>query len=112
MLTVDTLREYGADTDDAIERCMGKEDFYIMLVGKAIDDGRFRTLRDAIELKDYEAAFEAAHMLKGMLSNLALRPLEEPVKEITELLRNRTDTDYNSLLDAIDAQRARLEALR
>ena len=51
-------------------------------------------------------------MLKGMLSNLALRPLEEPVKEITELLRNRTDTDYNSLLDAIDAQRARLEALR
>ncbi|MBO6147268.1 MAG: Hpt domain-containing protein [Lachnospiraceae bacterium] len=111
MLTLDKLKEYGADTEDALARCMGKEDFYLMLVGKAVEDSNFKSLRDAIETKDYDGAFSAAHALKGIVSNLSLTPLSKPVIEITELLRSRTDTDYTELLADIDEQKSRLEEL-
>ena len=38
MLTIDALKEYGADTDDALARCMGNQDFYFKLIGKALED--------------------------------------------------------------------------
>ena len=56
-------------------------------------------------------AFEAAHALKGVLGNLSLTPLYEPVQEITELLRNRTEMDYTPLLETILEQRKILEGL-
>ena len=112
MLTVDALKAFGADTEDAVARCMGKEDFYLMLVNKAIDDTNHEKLRDAVARKDYEAGFSAAHALKGIITNLSLTPMVRPVTEITELLRNNTDTDYSGLLDDIEAQRSKLEALR
>lgn len=47
------------------------------------------------------AAFEAAHALKGITGNLALVPLYEPIVEITELLRARQEIDYADLLSGI-----------
>ena len=38
MITIDSLREYGANEDEGLARCMGKEDFYLMLVTKAAED--------------------------------------------------------------------------
>ncbi|MCR5746584.1 MAG: Hpt domain-containing protein [Lachnospiraceae bacterium] len=111
MLTLDKLKEFGANTDEALARCMGKEDFYIMLVGKAVADKNFKGLRDAIEANDLEEAFAAAHALKGILSNLSLTPILNPVLEITEHLRNKTEMDYNDLVTEIEKQKERLEAL-
>ncbi len=111
MLTLDKLNEYGANTEEAVARCLGKEDFYIMLVGKSLEDVNFKNLRDSLEAKDYEGAFAAAHALKGIMSNLSLTPILNPVTEITELLRSRTDTDYTGLLKEIEDQKAKLEAL-
>ena len=53
-------------------------------------------------------AFESAHALKGMYSNLSLTPLTAPISEMTELLRAGTDTD---LLNEAKAQFERLCAL-
>ena len=39
--------------------------------------------------------------LKGVLGNLAITPLFEPMSEITELLRVKEDADYPALVDAI-----------
>jgi hypothetical protein len=36
MLTIDKLREFGADVDEGLSRCMKMEDFYIGLVKKAV----------------------------------------------------------------------------
>ena len=43
--------------------------------------------------------------MKGVLGNLSLTPLSEPVMEITELLRSRTEMDYTPLLTKIMEQR-------
>ncbi len=111
MITLDALKEYGADTDDALERCMNNADFYIMLVGKSLDDANFEKLKEKINEKNYEEAFSAAHALKGVVTNLSLTPLARPVIEITEALRAGEDRDYSALVTEMDEQLARLKAL-
>lgn len=108
MLSIETLKEYGADVDEALVRCFGKEEFYLKLVKMILDEPSFGLLDKALAENDLDAAFEAAHGLKGVISNLSLKPLLEPVLEITELLRARTDMDYSELLGKINKEKERL----
>ena len=98
MMTIDSLRAFGADVDAGLTRCLNKEDFYLMLVNKAREDQKLTELAQQLGDRNLDAAFETAHALKGMYANLSLTPLTEPVSEMTELLRKRTDTDYSALL--------------
>lgn len=111
MITIEKLRNYGADVDDGLRRCFNAEDFYLELVKSVVPDTRIDALDAAINANDLDTAFELAHALKGMYGNLSLTPLCEPVIEITELLRNRTETDYSSLMEKIKAERDRFVAL-
>lgn len=111
MLTIESLRDFGANVDEGLIRCMGKEEFYLMLVGKVLADDRLTQLEQQLRDKDLAAAFETAHALKGMYANLSLNPLTVPISEMTELLRNRTDTDYAALLAEAKAQFERLCSL-
>lgn len=111
MINIDVLKQFGADTDDGLSRCMGNEAFYFKLIGKVVEDKNFQALEDAVAAKDLDKAFEAAHSLKGVLGNLALTPIYEPVYEITELLRKRTDIDYAPYLEKIKAKKDELTGL-
>ena len=108
MLTIEKLRAWGADVDEAMARCLNNEAFYLRLVDKALQDPNFERLKDAIASGDLDKGFDAVHALKGVLANLALTPILVPVREITELLRSRTQTDYSLLLARIDEEKARL----
>jgi len=110
MLTIEKLRAWGANVDEAMARCLNNEAFYLRLADKALQDPNFDRLKEAVAAGDLDRAFEAAHALKGVLANLALTPILDPVLEITELLRSRTQTDYAPLLARIDEQKARLLA--
>ena len=101
MITIEKLNEYGADTKDGLARCLGMEEFYLKLVNTMIADENFGKLDAAIEDGDVKKAFEAAHALKGVLANLSITPLYEPMSEITELLRAKEAVDYQPLVDAI-----------
>ncbi|MCR4562017.1 MAG: Hpt domain-containing protein [Bacilli bacterium] len=108
MLTVEAMQNYGADTATGISRCANKDTLYLRLVKMVpINDG-FEKLYAAIEAKDLEAGFQAAHGLKGILANLSITPLLDPVVEITELLRNKTDADYSPLIEKIKEERNKL----
>ena len=111
MLTIDALKQFGANTDEGLTRCMGNEGFYFKLIGKVVEDKNFAALESAIAEKDLDAAFEAAHSLKGVLGNLSLTPIYEPVYEITELLRARSDIDYAPFLKTINEKRNELIGL-
>lgn len=104
MITLNKLIDYGADVKDGLRRCMNKEDFYLKLINKSLDDNRLTELEHQIRIKDYYSAFETAHTLKGMYSNLSLTPLTVPISKMTELLRNETDTDYTALLEEAKTQ--------
>ncbi len=111
MLTVETLRDYGADTETGMKRCMGNEALYIRLVGSISSDPGFDKIEEAIKAGDLDAAFETAHALKGVLGNLSLTPLYDKASEITELLRERKEMDYGPMLDALKASREELAGL-
>ena len=112
MVTVETLKAYGADVDAGVARCMGLTDFYLRLVNMEMNDGNFTLLSDALARGDARAAFEAAHALKGAVGNLALTPLYGPICEITEKLRHQTAMpDTGDLLPRIQEALAALKAL-
>lgn len=104
MLTIDNLREYGANVDEGLTRCMNNEAFYIKLVTMVTNDKKLTQLEEQLAANDLGAAFETAHALKGMYANLSLAPLSDPIGEMTELLRSKTDTDYSALLSEAKKQ--------
>ncbi len=111
MIDINSLREFGADVDSGLACCMNNEAFYLKLVEKSLGDPAFDNLKRAISEKDLDAAFDAAHGLKGVMGNLALTPIYDPIVEITELLRSRTDMDYNDLVEVICSKKEELSGL-
>ena len=112
MLSIDTLQQFGANTREGLGRCMNNETFYLRLVNMGLDDASFDRLEAALRNDDRKAAFEAAHALKGVMGNLALTPLYEPISELTELLRGESGADCRALLETVLERRAALAALR
>jgi HPt (histidine-containing phosphotransfer) domain-containing protein len=111
MITIDMLKEYGADVNVGLSRCMGNEALYLRLVSTIPAEEHFGKLKDSIEAGDLAAAFENAHALKGVTGNLSLTPLYTPLVTITELLRAREETDYSDLLSEIILQKDKLKQL-
>ena len=111
MMTTEFLRNWGANVDEALVRCLNNETFYLTLVNKSLQDPSFEKLRTSCESGDLDKAFDAAHALKGVMANLALTPILRPVQEITELLRARTAADYAPYLNEIEARRSELLSL-
>lgn len=112
MLTIDALRQYGANVPEGLGRCMNNESFYLRVVNMSLDDANFEKLTAAVEKNDRKEAFEAAHALKGVFGNLALTPIFEPASELTELLRGGEDVDMKAYLDRIIQKRDALISLR
>ena len=100
-MTINDLITFGADTQEGLKRCLNNEGFYLRMVQKMPGDANFQKLYDAMAAGDQDAAFDAAHSLKGALGNLALTPIFAPVAELTELLRAHSRQDCTALLETI-----------
>lgn len=107
-MTIDSLRDFGANVDEGLERCMGMEDFYLEMIEMGLSDERFENLGPAFESGNLDDAFELVHALKGVIGNLALSPLYNTICELTEHLRSREQIDYKPLYDKLMAQRKEL----
>lgn len=112
MLTIENLKNFGADVDEGVKRCVNNENFYLKMVNKAVaNQAMLDSLIQAISEHNLDNAFETAHALKGIYANLALTPILAPLSEIVDLLRNRTDTDYTPYMEAIKKQMEELRNL-
>ncbi len=105
MITLDVLKSLGVDTDKGLAMCMGNEALYLKLVNSVPTEKRFDDLAKAIDEGNLDAAFDAAHALKGVLGNLSLTPLYDKIAEITELLRGKADADYKGLMAELISKR-------
>ena len=111
MITIEKLNSFGANAAEGLARCFENESLYLRLVSTIPDDAVFDRLKQGLESNNLDAAFEAAHALKGVLGNLSLTPLYKIAVEITELLRNRTQMDYSDLLAKLLEQKEELGKL-
>lgn len=89
------LKNISVDVDSALERFMQKEDLYVRFLRKFNEDKNFGGLRDCIEMKKFNEAFQYGHTLKGVTGNLGLTPLYERVAELVDLLRNSEEKTYS-----------------
>ena len=96
------FKVYGADYNSTMARFMGKEAMYLKFLDMLFKDDNLEKLGTALEQQDYEAAFAAAHTLKGVVGNMGLTPLFNAVCAIVESLRKReVPEDYNVLYQII-----------
>lgn len=111
MISIESLKAFGANTEEGLARCMGNEALYLKLVGVMLAEKNFDKLKTSIESNNLDEAFEAAHALKGALGNLALTPLYKKAASLTELLRNRAEADYGGLVSDLLTLRDKLSEL-
>lgn len=82
--------EIGVDFNDVLA-LLRKEERVKLYLAQTMDDPAFSALDDAMAHSDYEAAFRAAHTIKGMGMNLMLKPMTETAVELVECLRGGLD---------------------
>ncbi len=110
MLTIAKLQEYGVNTKEGLGRCMGMEAFYFRMLGMGLKNDSFEKLDAALADGNLEEAFEQAHALKGVVGNLALTPIYNPLADLTEMLRSKKDADYVAMYKPIKELRDKLVA--
>ena len=85
-----TVQEFytaiGGNYNDALQRLMNDALVYRFLM-KFPADKSFEQLKTALENQDVEAAFSAAHTLKGVTLNLAFERLAQASVTLTDALR-------------------------
>ena len=86
------LVESGADVETTLKRFMGNEAIYQKFLGRFPDDPNYH---NNLEEGAFEAAYECAHALKGVVGNLGLTPIFDRVSDLVEELRNKAPEDVN-----------------
>lgn len=77
----------GNDYASLSERTFGDEALIAQLMQIFLQDDSFKIMRQSMDNGETEAAFKAAHSLKGSCGMLGLTPLFEIMKIITDKLR-------------------------
>lgn len=92
------LMAVGVDYDEVLKRFMGKEDFYLRMLKKFLDDKNFGGLIKSVEEKDWKEAFTYAHTVKGLCGNLGLGGIMDYISPLTEALRSEP-YDEEAIMD-------------
>lgn len=104
---------YGGNYGITMERFVGNEAVYLRIFNMLFQDENMGKLGLALSENNLEAAFEAAHALKGVAGNLGLEPLYQAVCQLVEPLRNKEQReDYSDLYKNVSAEFQKVEGLR
>lgn len=109
------LVEIGVDYDEVLNRFMGKEDFYLRMLKKFLDDKNYEGLKQAVEQRNWSEAFAYAHTVKGLCGNLGLGGILEYVVPLTEEVRSAPydeESIVNYMSDASKAYEKTVEVVR
>ena len=89
----DGFAQAGISFDDLLSHCIGNRDLAMRMLKKFGNDKSFPRLAEAMGRGDHEAAFEAAHALKGVSGNLGMTKLYEADCLLTDALRGGADRE-------------------
>ena len=89
MALMEELKDMGVDVAEGLDRVMGDESLYEMMVGMFVDSVRDNPVSlDDFDSGDLEDLIKRVHMLKGVTGNLAMTPLFNGYTETLVLLRD------------------------
>jgi len=88
MNLIDELKGLGANVDEALDRVMGDEDLYVMMLGMFLSSVAENPISpEDFSAGDLEDLTKRVHTLKGVTGNLGLTPLFNSYTESLGLLR-------------------------
>lgn len=100
------------DHADAMKRFDGDKAFFTRLAAKYPNDTSFTELEEALAKGDTEAAYHAAHTLKGVAGNLSFAQLFSLASATSDSLRNNHINHALELMPPLrDAHQRVLETL-
>lgn len=105
------LQAVGVKYDEVLKRFMGKEDFYLRMLKKFLDDKNYGELRKAVDEKRWEDAFTYAHTVKGLCANLGLDGILEYAVPLTDEVRSEP-YDEEKILTYMEQVTERYEQTR
>ena len=95
------IKAYGFERKAVMERFINDEEFYVECFSQVLNDIAFDDLGKFLEMDDKKEAFDCAHSLKGIVSNIGLTVLYDKIYQIVEILRGTEQGDvftyYNEL---------------
>lgn len=99
-----TLKEcydaLGGNYEDTVRR-LYNEKLVEKFLFKFEEDPSFENLKKALEEENLEAAFRAAHTLKGVAQNMGFGNLAESSSVLTEALRSRKVMPYAEQIEKV-----------
>lgn len=101
MEIIEQLRNAGVDVADLTERLMNNMNLITKFVKRFPDDKSYGQLILGIDNGDTEAAFRAAHSLKGVCANLSMTKLYKLLSRQVEYLRAGDMEDGADMMPAV-----------
>lgn len=89
------IEKYGFVKSEVMKRFIDDEEFYKECYLQVLEDEAFDELGVHLKNGSKKEAFDCAHGLKGLLSNLGLIVLYDKTSEIVEILRGTKQGDEN-----------------
>jgi HPt (histidine-containing phosphotransfer) domain-containing protein len=102
------LANYGIDFTDAMNRMDDNVDLYERLAMKYLKDTNLIDFLAAMEVKDYDCAYESMHSLKGVSGNLSFTTLYRMASVICEELREGEPQDVPELIPALKEEHEKI----
>lgn len=103
MNTKECYEYMGADYNNVMSR-LGSEAMVKRFAVKFLNDTSFANLKQALQDKDVNEAFRAAHTLKGVCLNLGFNNLYTVSSELTEKLRKGELESSDELFAKVEEQ--------
>ena len=97
MTLEECYKALGGSYTDVLSRLMNDK-MITKYLGKFTEDTSYNDIFTALEAKDYETAFRAAHTLKGLCLKLY-----KSAYVVTEALRGKTDETTPAMLEELKA---------
>ncbi len=112
MTVEEVYSRIGADYSDVLKR-LPSESLIARLIVKYLQDPSYRELMEAVQRSEVDAAFRAAHTLKGVCQNLGFSNMIQPVSDVTEIFRAGTMDGAAPLLEVITKEQEKVaEAIK
>ena len=106
-----TLQNWGCDVQDALGRTLGDEEFLLSCIQQVNEDPAFAELGEQLARGEVQAAFDSAHMLKGIIANMGLTPLYEQITQIVEPLRMGNGTGLEPAYERLMQKKHELDEI-
>lgn len=95
------LVQIGVDVDGGLDRFMGNEALFLKCLRRFPADTSFQQLEEALSAGDLQAAFVAAHTLKGVSGNLSLEAVFQASLPVVEALRCGSREEAEAAMPAL-----------